>query len=76
MAQIDEDGTSYEWHGDSGPVVALIHGFGLNRAMWQWQLPALTEKHRVLTYDLYGHGDSPAAESKPDLSLFSTQLLR
>lgn len=76
MAETAEDGTVYEWHGDSGPVVALIHGLGVRRAMWQWQLGALSEKHRVLIYDLHGHGDSPAPASKPDLSLFSDQLLR
>ena len=26
----------------------------------QWQLGALSKKHRVLIYDLPGHGDSPA----------------
>ena len=76
MAQTAADGTSYEWHGEIGPVVALIHGLGLNQAMWKWQRAALMEKHRVLTYDLYGHGDSPAPDSAPDLSLFSSQLLR
>ena len=75
MARTAGDGTVYEWHGYRGPVVALIHGLGLNRAMWQWQLPALAEQHRVLSYDLYGHGGSPAPETKPDLSLFSAQLL-
>ncbi|MFP6729615.1 MAG: alpha/beta fold hydrolase [Alphaproteobacteria bacterium] len=76
MAQTAADGTAYEWHGDSGPVIALIHGAGLNRAMWQWQRAALMEKHRVLSYDLYGHGESPAPDSTPDLSMFSGQLLR
>ena len=70
--------TAWELHG-SGPPVALIHGFGLNREMWHWQLPALTPHFRVLTYDLLGHGESappfPPAGT-PDLALFSRQLLR
>ena len=41
-----------------GPVVVLVHGLGLNQAMWQWQLPALKKGYRVITYDLLGHGDS------------------
>ena len=70
---IAADGTCFEWHGTGQPVV-LIHGMGLNRHMWQWQIPALSQHHRVLVYDLYGHGKSPAPPRKPDLKLFSQQL--
>ncbi len=69
-----DDGTVYSWQGD-GPAVALVHGLGLNRHMWQWQIPALSQHYRVLTYDLTGHGDSPKPRSEPDLHLFSSQLL-
>ena len=71
----DAGETAWERHG-SGPVVAMIHGFGLNRAMWQWQLPALTPHFSVLTYDLLGHGESAPPEGTPDLAMFSGQLLR
>ena len=64
----------WELHG-SGPAVVLIHGFGLNRAMWQWQLPALTPHFSVLTYDLLGHGESARPTGTPDLAMFSAQLL-
>ena len=66
--------TAWERHG-SGPAVVLIHGFGLNRAMWQWQLPALTPHFSVLTYDLLGHGESASPTGTPDLAMFSRQLL-
>ena len=65
---------AWERHG-SGPPVVLIHGFGLNRAMWQWQLPALTPQFSVLTYDLLGHGESAPPAGTPDLAKFSRQLL-
>ena len=48
MSTGDAGETAWEMHG-SGPAVALIHGFGLNRGMWQWQLPALTPHFRVLS---------------------------
>ncbi len=67
--------TAWERHG-SGPPVVLIHGFGLNRAMWQWQLPALTPHFSVLTYDLLGHGESAPPAGTPDLAMFARQLLR
>ncbi len=74
MTNQDTFETAYALRG-SGPCVALIHGLGLNRAMWQWQLPALEPHFSVLTYDLYGHGESAAPVGRPDLALFSEQLL-
>jgi pimeloyl-ACP methyl ester carboxylesterase len=67
--------TAYDLEG-SGPTVALIHGLGLNRAMWQWQLPALVPHFQVLTYDLLGHGESANPVGVPDLTMFSEQLVR
>lgn len=68
------DGTAYALTGPEGaPCVVLIHGLGLNRHCWQWTIPALGA-YRVLSYDLFGHGDSPAPPESPSLSLFSRQL--
>ncbi len=66
--------TNYEWHGETGPTIVLVHGLGLNHRMWQWQIPALSQSFRVLTYDLVGHGQTPPQDGNPDLTLFSTQL--
>ena len=71
MAWANQSG---ELHG-SGPALALVHGFGLNRAMWQWQLPVLTPHFSVLTYDLLGHGESAHPTGTADLAMFSGQLL-
>ena len=65
----------YQWHGDHGPVIVLIHGLGLNRHMWQWQIPALSRNHRVLSYDLYGHGQTPRADQKHSLTVFAQQII-
>ena len=67
------DGTAYEVIGRDGPVVALIHGLGLSRRVWDGMLPGLTG-YRVVTYDLYGHGASAPAPEKPTLTLFADQL--
>ena len=75
MTRTARDGTAYDRQG-SGPVVALIHGLGLNRAMWQWQIPALRPHVAVLTYDLIGHGESAKPTGQPDLSTLSDQLAR
>ncbi|MDH3473838.1 MAG: alpha/beta fold hydrolase [Rhodospirillales bacterium] len=67
--------TAYDISGD-GPPVALVHGLGLNRGMWRWQLPALTPRFTVISYDLLGHGESAKPQGQCDLSLFADQLAR
>jgi non-heme chloroperoxidase len=48
----------YEDHGSGEPVV-LIHGYPLNGASWEKQVPMLLSKgHRVITYDRRGFGKS------------------
>ncbi|MEP4199267.1 MAG: alpha/beta fold hydrolase [Aliishimia sp.] len=69
------DGTSYELSGPaSNPVVVMIHGLGLNKDCWQWTTPALSDRYRVLSFDLYGHGQSAPPPATPSLSVFSNQL--
>lgn len=45
-----------------GPVVALLHGFPLDRTMWESQLTTLGSMYRVIAPDLRGHGESAAPE--------------
>lgn len=40
-----------------GPPLLLVHGFPLNRSMWDWQHP-LSEHYRLLIPDLPGFGES------------------
>ncbi|MEQ8897609.1 MAG: alpha/beta hydrolase [Roseovarius sp.] len=69
------DGTAWERFGQRGaPTVVVIHGFGLNRAVWQWMIPALEDGYDIIAYDLYGHGDSAPPPEVPSLALFSRQL--
>jgi pyruvate dehydrogenase E2 component (dihydrolipoamide acetyltransferase) len=44
--------------GCSGDTVVLIHGFAGNHAIWRDVVPILSATHRVLAYDLPGHGNS------------------
>jgi pimeloyl-ACP methyl ester carboxylesterase len=50
---------SYEETGD-GPAVVLLHGFPLDRTMWEHQRAALKNRFRAITPDLRGHGRSEA----------------
>lgn len=77
----------YESAGAGSPVV-LLHGLGSSADDWQLQVPAFAARHRVLTLDLRGHGQSHfvgplAIEAMADdvarllaqLSLHSTHLV-
>jgi 3-oxoadipate enol-lactonase len=45
---------------EAAPVVVLSNSLGTNLHMWDSQIPALSEKYRVLRYDSRGHGHSTA----------------
>lgn len=68
-------GTAFSMSGTGRPVV-LVHGLGLNRHMWQWQLNALTPCFRVIRYDLLGHGDSDKPRGPYSMGKMVDQLLR
>lgn len=68
-------GTAYQITGPEGaPVVVLVHGLGLNSAVWQWLVPVLAPRFRVITYDLVGHGQSAPPTGQPGLADLSRQL--
>lgn len=75
-SKTSSNGSRYELSGATdGPVVALIHGLGLNRQVWDKYRSRLGQRYRVLTYDLYGHGESTPPPQTPDVTLFSEQLI-
>lgn len=57
------------------PVVIFIHGFPLNKSMWDSQLEALKEEYRVIAYDVRGHGNSEAGFEDFSIDLFASDLI-
>ncbi|MGY1839443.1 MULTISPECIES: alpha/beta fold hydrolase [unclassified Modestobacter] len=45
------------------PLVVLVHGLGMSRDSWGEVPELLADRHRVLRYDLRGHGSSGDARS-------------
>ncbi len=41
-----------------GTAVVLLHGFLENQSMWKAFVPELVKKHRIITIDLLGHGET------------------
>jgi pimeloyl-ACP methyl ester carboxylesterase len=64
----------YEDHGSGAPIV-LIHGYPLNGASWEKQLPALlTAGYRVITYDRRGFGNSSQPTTGYNYDTFAEDL--
>src|SRR6266852_5255513 len=59
MPKINRDGVEiyYEVHG-SGPALLLTHGYSSTSAMWQGQIEGLSKRHKLVLWDMRGHGQS------------------
>jgi pimeloyl-ACP methyl ester carboxylesterase len=51
---------AYTLHGDGPLTLVLTHGLAAGQPIWARQVAALAPQHRVLTWDLRGHGRSAA----------------
>lgn len=68
-------GTRYRVEG-AGPWLVLVHGVGMDHAMWAPVAAELKAKHRILSYDMLGHGESAKPPGPYELRDFVEQLLR
>src|ERR1700681_806009 len=59
MPKISRDGVKihYEVHG-GGPALLLTHGYSSTAAMWRGQIEALSKHHKLVLWDMRGHGQS------------------
>jgi pimeloyl-ACP methyl ester carboxylesterase len=73
MARLHRDGVElyYETHGQ-GPAVLLSHGFSATSQMWRPQLDALARDHRLIVWDMRGHGRSDAPDAPDAYSVDAT----
>jgi pimeloyl-ACP methyl ester carboxylesterase len=61
LLTIDGRRIAYDDSGGSGVPVVLLHGFPLDRAVWEEQMPALAAR-RVIRVDLRGCGESEPSD--------------
>ncbi|RTE93188.1 alpha/beta fold hydrolase [Bradyrhizobium sp. LVM 105] len=59
MPGINRDGVNihYEVHGEGAPLL-LTHGYSSTSAMWHGQVDALAREHKLILWDMRGHGQS------------------
>ena len=62
---------AYRWDGNpEGPAVMMAHAMGTSHRIWDWQVPALADRYRLLRYDWRGHGDTDAPPGPYTLTQF------
>jgi len=49
---------SYDVQGEGEPVLLFVHGWSCSREYWKQQVAHFAKKHKVVTIDLAGHGNS------------------
>ncbi|MGH6930250.1 MAG: alpha/beta fold hydrolase, partial [Dongiaceae bacterium] len=69
------DGTHWRVSGAGAPVI-LIHGVGADLEMWEPVAARLAPTHRVIRYDMLGHGGSAKPPGPYRLDDFVQQLER
>jgi 3-oxoadipate enol-lactonase len=60
---------------DEAPVVVLAHTLATSRAMWRRQIPHLAQRHRVVSCDMRGHGESAAPDYPYSLEMLSEDVI-
>jgi len=68
------DGAKIHWtsKGSGKEAVILVHGWTCDETSWDFQVPALSRKYRVITLDLPGHGKSdPPKDGKFSMAVFA-----
>ena len=70
MRMTMDDGVALEvTHAGSGPGLLLVHGFGGAKEDFADHVDALAARHRVVTFDHRGHGESDKPSEPSDYSL-------
>src|SRR5688572_33086806 len=66
------DGAKIHWtsKGSGSPAIIFVHGWTCDDTSWNAQVPVISQRHRVITLDLPGHGQS----GLPTSGKFSMEL--
>lgn len=71
--QVGEIPMHYVEQGTGTPLL-LVHGFPLDHSMWEHQIAAFSQTHRVIAPDLRGFGGTPAVPETVMLEQYADDL--
>ncbi|MCX8061079.1 MAG: alpha/beta fold hydrolase [Anaerolineales bacterium] len=75
IAEFETFKMAYDEAGSGIPLL-FIHGYPLNRRMWQPQIDILSQDAHVIAPDLRGHGDSTATEGTYTMELLAEDCVK
>lgn len=64
----------YETRGQGAPALVLVHGWSCDRSYWEAQVRPLSERFRVVTVDLAGHGESGLGREEWTMATFGADV--
>jgi pimeloyl-ACP methyl ester carboxylesterase len=64
----------FEVSGQGEPTLVLVHGWALDRHLWDGQIPHLAARHRVVALDLPGHGESGRERGQWTMAAFGEDV--
>jgi len=59
----------------NSPTIIFIHGFPLNKLMWEKQIKQFKENYRVIAYDIRGHGNTDVGNDNFSIDFFVYDLI-
>src|SRR5688500_18343218 len=64
----------FDVQGQGEPTLVLVHGWAFDRHLWDEHAPRLARRHRVVTLDLAGHGESGKQRARWTMAAFGEDL--
>lgn len=65
---------AFTTRGTGEPALVFVHGGLANRTFWRHQLEDLSPRHRVVTLDLAGHGESGRNRTTWSMAMFAEDV--
>jgi pimeloyl-ACP methyl ester carboxylesterase len=64
----------FQAQGKGEPTIVLVHGWAMDRHVWDGQVPSLAARHRVVALDLAGHGESGGSRPAWTMAAFGEDV--
>ena len=65
----------YDAVGSGDPALILVHGWSCDRTYWRQQTGVFADRHRVVTIDLAGHGESGEGRASWTMASFGEDVV-
>jgi pimeloyl-ACP methyl ester carboxylesterase len=65
----------FEAHGSGTPALVFVHGWSCARTYWSGQWAGFSDRHRVVSVDLAGHGESGVGRREWTMPAFGADVV-